>query len=57
MTSYTGIYVQRTTTGAIFSVQVRDSAGIELSLNPAEYERRGVQPPMDQLPDVEDYRP
>lgn len=55
MSSYTGLYVQRLTTGHVHGVQVDDGAGIENSLNPDVYTARGIQPPIDQLPDIDIY--
>jgi hypothetical protein len=55
MSSYKGIFVQRTASGDIHSVQVEDPFGNSLSLDPRDYLARGVQPPMDQLPDADDY--
>lgn len=53
--SYTGLYVQRLNDGAIHNVQVVDAGGHSIPLNPNEYIARGVQPPIDQLSDLEDY--
>jgi hypothetical protein len=54
MSSYTGIYVQRLSSGEIHSVQVKDTAGNSIPLDPAVYVQRGIQPPIDQLPDLRD---
>ena len=56
MSSYKGLYVQRLSDGTIHSVQVEDSAGNSLPLDPQEYVRRGIKPDIDQLPDVESYQ-
>jgi hypothetical protein len=55
MSSYTGLYVQRLSNGVIFGVQVLDTAGMENSLDPVVYQQRGIQPPIERLPDLEDY--
>jgi hypothetical protein len=55
MTTYTGLYVSRLSDGTIYSVQVRDSTGVELPLNPEQYADRGVQPVMTLLPNAENY--
>jgi hypothetical protein len=55
MSSYTGLYVQRLSNGVIFGVQVLDTAGMENSLDPFVYQQRGIQPPIERLPDLEDY--
>lgn len=55
MSSYTGLYVQRLSTGQIHSVQVRDTGGNALPLDPHEYIRRGINPPIEQLPDQDAY--
>jgi len=51
MSSYRGVCVLRLTTGEIHGVKVIDTAGNGNVLDPSEYVRRGVQPPLDQLPD------
>jgi hypothetical protein len=53
--SYTGLYVQRLSDGIIHNVQVVDTAGISIPLDPDTYIERDVKPPIDQLPDQEDY--
>lgn len=55
MSSYTGLYVQRLSTGQIHGVQVRDTAGTDVPLDPTEYRARGIQPPIEELPDLEEY--
>jgi hypothetical protein len=52
--SYRGIYVQRYADGIIHNVQV-EAPGTFTPMDPTTYVRRGIQPPMDSLPDVEDY--
>jgi hypothetical protein len=47
--SYTGLYVQRLSNGTIYSVKVKDPNGNEYSLDPVEYVKQGIQPPIDQL--------
>jgi hypothetical protein len=54
--SYKGLYVQRLSSGGIYSVQVVDSGGNAFPLEPAEYVSRGIQPPIDSLPDLEQYQ-
>jgi hypothetical protein len=56
MSSYTGLYVQRLESGQIHAVQVRDTAGNELSIDPSTYEQRSVQPPLHALPDLATYQ-
>lgn len=51
MTSYIGLYVQRLEDGTIHGVQVVDTGGNSLSLDPEIYIQRGIEPPIDQLPD------
>lgn len=53
--SYKGLYVQRLSDGTIHSVQVVDTGGNSISLDPDAYIERNVQPPIGQLPDLEDY--
>jgi hypothetical protein len=53
--SYTGLYVQCLSDGIIHNVQVVDTAGISIPLDPDTYIERDVKPPIDQLPDQEDY--
>ena len=56
MTSYTGIYVQTLENGQIVSVQVASSGGNQQPLSPDDYRNRGIQPPIDELPTLEDYK-
>ncbi|MEZ2293919.1 hypothetical protein [Variovorax sp. RCC_210] len=53
--SYTGLYVQRLENGDIHSVQVVDTGGNSIPLDPQVYVDRGVLPPIGTLPDQEDY--
>ncbi|MFG6429776.1 hypothetical protein [Roseateles sp. LYH14W] len=55
MSSYTGLYVQRTGSGKIHSVQVVDTAGMELPLDPEQYVGGDVKPPMEELLDIDLY--
>lgn len=54
--SYKGLYVQRLSDGVIHSVQVVDPGGNSISLETQEYINRNVKPPIDELPDLEDYQ-
>jgi hypothetical protein len=56
MSNYTGLYVQRYTNGIIHSVQVVDTDGNSIPLDPQLYIERGIFPPIEQLPDLENYR-
>lgn len=56
MSSYTGLYVQRLSNGEIASVQVVDPFGNSLSLEPEIYTERQIKPPIEQLPDMENYK-
>lgn len=51
MTQYTGSCAARIATGEIINVHVVDATGNGMTLSPGEYVNRGVQPPLDQLPD------
>lgn len=53
--SYKGLYVQRLSDGTIHSVQVVDTGGNSMPIAPEIYMQREVQPPLDQLPDLNDY--
>ena len=53
--SYKGLYVQRLSDGTIHSVQVVDTGGNSIPLNPDIYIQRGVEPPIEQLPDIDEY--
>jgi len=53
--SYKGLYVQRLNNGKIYSVQVVDPGGNSISLEPDIYIQREVQPPIDELPDKDEY--
>lgn len=56
MSSYTGLYVQRLSNGKIDSVQVVDPSGNSLPLDPQTYIERQIKPPIEQLPDFDDYK-
>lgn len=53
--SYTGLYVQRYSSGQIHGVQVADPYGNSISLDPDVYFGRKVKPPMKELPDAAEY--
>jgi hypothetical protein len=55
MANVHGIWVNRLQDGRIDSVQVEDNAGQSWVLDAAEYDRRGWQPPKEQLPDGDEY--
>lgn len=55
MAAYTGLYTQHLSNGAVHGVQVRDTAGNDLSIDPQTYVQRGVQPPIDHLPSEDEY--
>ena len=50
MTSYRGICVLRLENGTVIDVQVEDTDGIGLTIDPQTYRQRGVQPPIENLP-------
>ena len=50
-----GLYVQRLSTGDVHSVQIKDDAGMEWPVDPSVYITRGYEPPIDSLPDLEEY--
>jgi hypothetical protein len=52
---YQGIYVQRFGNGEIHNVQVISPGGHSMSITPEMYLSKGVEPPMDSLPDAEQY--
>lgn len=54
--SYKGLYVQRASDGVIHSVQVVDSGGNSIPLDPQIYIDREVEPPINELPDLEQYQ-
>jgi len=53
--SYQGLYVQRSEGGTIYNVQVVDTGGNLMALNPGTYTERGAEPPIEQLPDQKNY--
>lgn len=53
--SYRGLFIQKTADGLIHSVQVVDTAGISIPLDPNTYLQRDVHPPIETLPDVLEY--
>jgi len=55
MTDYTGLYVQRLTSGAIFNVLVADSAGNRTNLDEQDYRHRAIEPALESLPSKEDW--
>ncbi|SES30053.1 hypothetical protein SAMN04487958_1132 [Vreelandella subterranea] len=55
--SYKGLYVQRDERGEIISVQVVDTGGNSLPLDPEIYIEREVEPPIDELPDQANSNP
>ena len=56
MTSlYRGIYVQRHRNGKIHNVQVVSPGGHSTAITPEMYLSKEVEPPMDSLPDAEQY--
>lgn len=54
MSSCKGIYVQRFES-SIRSVRVEDPLGCPFSISPQLYVNREFQPPLEHLPDAEDY--
>jgi hypothetical protein len=52
----TGIYTQCLSNGLIHNVQVVDSAGNTRPMEPSTYKSRGLQPPLENLPDVAHYK-
>lgn len=56
MSSYRGLYVQRLENGEIDSVQVVDPLGNSLPLEPQKYIERQINPPIEELPDIDGYR-
>lgn len=52
---YKGLYVQRLSNGTIHNVQVADPSGISIPLDPDVYLEREIKPPMESLPDAEQY--
>ncbi len=54
--SYKGLYVQRSSDRTFHSVQVVDTGGNSIPLDPDTYIQRDIKPPIDQLPDQEDYK-
>lgn len=55
MSAYKGLYVQRLSDGLIHSVQVQDVGGIGLPLSPLDYVNREISPPIQTLPDEDQY--
>lgn len=55
MSSFTGLYVQRLNSGEISGVYVLDATGTENALDPNVYTQSGIQPPIEQLPDLVEY--
>lgn len=55
MKNCTGLCVQRSSKGDIQSVRVLYTGGIEMDITQERYETRQYQPPIDELPSVEEY--
>lgn len=53
--SYTGLYIQRLSDETIHSVQIIDTAGNSMPLDPNIYTERDIRLSMEQLPDEKDY--
>ena len=54
-TSYTEQYVQRTSDGIVYLVQVVDTDSNTVPLKPEIYRELGAKPPLENLPDEKDY--
>ena len=52
---YRGVYVQRLSNGQIYTVHVVAPGLVLMTFSPADYEASGIHPPMDKLPDAEEY--
>ena len=50
--NYTGIYVTKLPSGEILTVQVKDIFNHQHPLQPNDYRRRGIEPPIESLPVV-----
>lgn len=55
--SYKGVFSYKLSDGTIIDVQVDDPFGNSLSLPVDEYQRRGIFPPAESLPDQHQYKP
>jgi hypothetical protein len=53
--TYQGLYVQRYDNGQIHNVQVTSPGGASIPLDPDDYVARGIEPPMEELPDAAEY--
>jgi len=52
---YRGIYVQRYRNGEVHNVQVVSPGGHSMAITPEMYLAKEIEPPMDSLPDAEQY--
>lgn len=50
-----GLYVQRLDSGEIHTVQVDDGVGNQYPMEPGVYITRGYLPPIEALPNIDDY--
>ena len=53
--SYRGVYVRRYSNGQIYNVQVATPQGNSSTVSPFDYHAREIEPPIDRLPDAEEY--
>lgn len=50
-----GIYVQKTASGAIYGVRIRDDEDNERSVTASQYAAGDYEPPLSELPNVHAY--
>ena len=53
--SYRGVYVRRYSNGQIYNVQVATPQGNSSTVSLFDYHAREIEPPIDRLPDAEEY--
>lgn len=50
-----GIYVQKTSSGAIYGVRIRDEGNDERSVTASQYAAGDYEPPLSELPSIHVY--
>ena len=57
MNNYVGKCVVKRPSGEIHSVVMADSLGNSITLPPNEYQERSIVPPLEQLPECDNFHP
>lgn len=55
MSSYTGKFKHVLSSGEIIDLHVEDHNGYGMNISEADYNQRGIQPPVEELPTQHEY--